>query len=122
MQCPSCRTENAPAARFCHPCGLAFAPPRELDGERKQATILFADVVGSTAAAEAHRVDDAYGAAIIANRLAAGQLRLGRPEPALAQLGPARAEAARTLVGLGVVGAAHPVPRDPSPAARLAEA
>ena len=52
MQCPSCRTENPETARFCHQCGASLAAPRELEGERKQATILFADVVGSTATAE----------------------------------------------------------------------
>jgi class 3 adenylate cyclase/tetratricopeptide (TPR) repeat protein len=52
MQCPSCTTENPDAARFCHQCGAALAAPRDREGERKQATVLFADVVGSTAAAE----------------------------------------------------------------------
>src|SRR5215210_8921158 len=59
--CPVCRATNEPGARFCGECGAplgAIAPPMagatpsgeetvgEL-GERKQLTVLFADVVGS---------------------------------------------------------------------------
>jgi predicted ATPase/class 3 adenylate cyclase len=51
--CPTCGTENPDAARFCFSCGTALeegAPtPRK---ERKFATALFADLVGSTALAE----------------------------------------------------------------------
>jgi class 3 adenylate cyclase len=71
--CPSCRFENAPAAKFCGGCGArltgAAAPPATqlapesytpkplaerilrsrgaLEGERKQVTVLFADIKGS---------------------------------------------------------------------------
>src|SRR5919205_2029613 len=50
--CPSCGTENPEGSRFCNSCGtaLAQAPPPRL--ERKFATALFADLVGSTALAE----------------------------------------------------------------------
>src|SRR5829696_485128 len=61
--CPSCGAENPPGAKFCMECGTALgdvpgaapaaapaaeAPPEE----RRQATILFADLSGYTAAAE----------------------------------------------------------------------
>jgi class 3 adenylate cyclase len=47
MDCPSCGTALPDAARFCPSCGAAVetAPPSE---ERKLATVLFADLVGST--------------------------------------------------------------------------
>jgi class 3 adenylate cyclase/tetratricopeptide (TPR) repeat protein len=76
MQCAKCATDNAPGSKFCTNCGVALdivcaacgrgcAPaarfcgwcgaPRtaplsvvEPHGERKQATVLFADIVGST--------------------------------------------------------------------------
>src|SRR5258708_34243455 len=77
MQCRVCAYENEAASRFCVACGASFAPvcvacgrvfpetarfcawcgqPRKTDGrvadvpgERKQATVLFADVAGSSA-------------------------------------------------------------------------
>src|SRR5436305_827197 len=77
MRCRACAYENEAASRFCVACGVSLAPvcarcgrdfkeadrfcgscgePRKPDirvadvpGERKQATILFADVTGSTA-------------------------------------------------------------------------
>jgi len=50
MQCPNCRQDNAPRNRFCFNCGArlhreSLIEPRT---ERKQATVLFADIVGST--------------------------------------------------------------------------
>ena len=76
MQCANCATDNAPGSKFCTNCGVALdivcaacgrgchpaarfcgwcGAPRtaplsvvELQGERKQATVLFADIVGST--------------------------------------------------------------------------
>ncbi len=71
--CPSCRHENPPDDRFCGACGVALtagpsassvAPSRQPgpavppaggsagDGERKQVTVLFADVKGSMELAE----------------------------------------------------------------------
>src|SRR3954470_16697334 len=63
-QCPSCGADNPPGAKFCIECGTALAdaapsgapagapaveaPPEE----RRQATIVFADLSGYTAAAE----------------------------------------------------------------------
>src|SRR2546430_7446518 len=77
MQCRACAFENEAASRFCAACGAALAlacahcgrelpesarfctwcgKPRqpearvaEVPGERKQATVLFADIAGSTA-------------------------------------------------------------------------
>jgi class 3 adenylate cyclase/tetratricopeptide (TPR) repeat protein len=52
MRCPSCSSVNSDDARFCVNCGTPLAAPRPVEGERKYATVLFADVVGSTALAE----------------------------------------------------------------------
>src|SRR3954468_4397360 len=53
VTCPVCGQENPDSSRFCGMCGAALvptaAPPRE---ERKVVTILFTDLVGSTARAE----------------------------------------------------------------------
>ncbi|MCO6451741.1 MAG: AAA family ATPase [Caldilineales bacterium] len=69
--CPNCGTPNHPDARFCNHCGyrlaegaapvaqavpapaLSSAPtPPDIPSERRVVTMLFCDVVGSTAAAE----------------------------------------------------------------------
>src|SRR5574341_2434568 len=75
--CPSCRAANPPSNKFCNQCGAAlgvgtgaakFVSPQTytpkhladkiltsksaLEGERKQVTVLFADVKGSMALAE----------------------------------------------------------------------
>ena len=76
MSCPACEHDLRPAARFCDACGkpvggaapaprtpqapshLAekiLAARRRVEGERKQVTVLFADVKGSMELAE--RVD-----------------------------------------------------------------
>src|SRR5215470_14585904 len=72
MRCPSCGHEGRPAARFCDACGQPMAGPAgdrrprtppdlaekilgsrsHLEGERKQVTVLFADVKGSMELAE----------------------------------------------------------------------
>jgi class 3 adenylate cyclase/predicted ATPase len=51
--CPECRRENAEDARFCSGCGEALTP--RAPERRKLATLLFCDLVGSTALGE--RVD-----------------------------------------------------------------
>ena len=43
--CLQCRHKNSPVARFCGACGASLSTP---DGERKYATVMFADIVGST--------------------------------------------------------------------------
>ena len=65
--CPSCGTENPPGAKFCIECGTALAAARSRASpaptspaasrqrppeERRQATVLFADLSGYTAVAE----------------------------------------------------------------------
>src|SRR5579859_1947991 len=54
--CPRCQAANSDSAKFCSNCGQALpvAPlaPRQPEGERKLVTVLFADVVGSTAMGE----------------------------------------------------------------------
>ncbi len=63
VTCPACASENADGARFCSHCGNPLEPPRPVEGERKLATFLFADVVRSTAMAE--RLDPEDWAAIM---------------------------------------------------------
>ena len=53
MPCPVCGTENPAQARFCLNCGTALAAATPRRKERKFATALFADLVGSTTLAEA---------------------------------------------------------------------
>src|SRR5215470_2290819 len=77
MRCAACGHENPPGSRFCNACGTALAEGAapvhgrpatpthlaerilraraEVEGERKQVTVLFADVKGSMDLAE--RVD-----------------------------------------------------------------
>ena len=59
--CPACGFENEPSARFCGGCGkligaaptsmpvAASPPPRTDSAERRQLTVMFCDLVGSTA-------------------------------------------------------------------------
>jgi class 3 adenylate cyclase/tetratricopeptide (TPR) repeat protein len=59
MRCPSCRHEAGPEAKFCPECGTRLAAPgghlaaqalhsrTALEGERKQVTVLFADLKNS---------------------------------------------------------------------------
>ena len=57
--CPSCGATSPLAARFCGQCGTAFVVtsdtqvPSIEDGELKQITVLFADVIDSTRLIEA---------------------------------------------------------------------
>jgi class 3 adenylate cyclase/tetratricopeptide (TPR) repeat protein len=59
MECPACGQDNPEAFRFCGSCGAvldaATSQPRE---ERKIITVLFADLVGFTARAEAMDPED----------------------------------------------------------------
>jgi class 3 adenylate cyclase/tetratricopeptide (TPR) repeat protein len=51
LACPGCGSENGPGERFCGECGASLTAPfpvvGEPVGERKQLTVLFADVRGS---------------------------------------------------------------------------
>ncbi|MDQ2982628.1 MAG: AAA family ATPase [Actinomycetota bacterium] len=50
--CGACGTENADDARFCSSCGASLTPAEALREVRKTVTIVFSDVVGSTAVGE----------------------------------------------------------------------
>ncbi len=50
--CIACGEKNPEGARFCLACGAPFTPPEPLREERKLITVLFTDIVGSTARAE----------------------------------------------------------------------
>ena len=56
--CPSCAFENPPQFRFCGNCGSSLVPKTDTpkvdrrDAERRQLTVLFCDLVNSTALAE----------------------------------------------------------------------
>jgi class 3 adenylate cyclase/tetratricopeptide (TPR) repeat protein len=51
--CPSCGVENLVGAKFCRECGSAINPGRAGAGEsRRVVTVLFCDIVGSTALGE----------------------------------------------------------------------
>ena len=52
MTCPNCGRENAEDARFCSACGTALAPAEPSREQRKVVTVLFCDLVGSTALGE----------------------------------------------------------------------
>src|SRR5437588_12783814 len=53
VTCPSCGQENPEGFRLCGMCGAALTPAAALSREeRKVVTILFTDLVGSTARAE----------------------------------------------------------------------
>ena len=79
MKCPECQNENPDGAKFCYECGYdlrktkdipseRFTHPQSytpkflvdkilanksvIEGERKQITVFFADVVGSTSFSE----------------------------------------------------------------------
>ncbi len=52
MICVFCGHENRPGRESCANCGKPLQAPSSSDGERKLVTMLFADIVGSTAAAE----------------------------------------------------------------------
>ncbi len=69
-RCPACGAESDPGAQFCDACGASLgapaAPAAEDDVARKIVTIVFADLIGSTAlherldAESARRVMDRY--------------------------------------------------------------
>lgn len=55
--CPTCKFENPADSKFCGGCGgrLAEAQHEDAEGERRQLTVLFCDIVGSTRLA--HELD-----------------------------------------------------------------
>ncbi len=50
--CPSCGRENPDDARFCNACGAELVEPEPARESRKVVTVLFCDLVGSTALGE----------------------------------------------------------------------
>ena len=52
VACPACGNENADDARFCSACGVLLEPGRTRREVRKTVTVVFSDVVGSTAVGE----------------------------------------------------------------------
>src|SRR5262249_26165726 len=56
MRCQRCGADNRPIARFCDQCGssLGMAPDSvdAADAERRQLTVMFCDLVGSTELSE----------------------------------------------------------------------
>jgi len=50
--CPACATAAPRGARFCPGCGARLSPEAHLPEERKTVTVLFCDLVGSTAMSE----------------------------------------------------------------------
>jgi len=62
--CPSCGTPNPPTVKFCGECGTALtatsvAEPRDAPAaERRLVSVLFADLVGFTAASEGRDAED----------------------------------------------------------------
>ncbi len=68
--CPACRAENERARRFCGDCGAglapaqgfaseaAAAPPRRFRVTRRQMTVLFCDLIGSTELAQQLEPED----------------------------------------------------------------
>jgi class 3 adenylate cyclase/tetratricopeptide (TPR) repeat protein len=50
--CASCGQDNPDVAKFCLSCGAPLAPSSPTSEERKLITVLFTDIVGSTAKAE----------------------------------------------------------------------
>src|SRR4051812_33743836 len=52
MLCPSCGFENPPEARFCMSCGVELVRGEQAREQRKVVTVLFCDLVGSTALGE----------------------------------------------------------------------
>jgi hypothetical protein len=50
--CADCATKNPQGARFCNGCGLALPAAADAAEQRKVVTVLFTDLVGSTALGE----------------------------------------------------------------------
>ncbi len=66
VSCPTCATPNPPAAKFCGECGTALTTPvpsgaaeqPRPQAERRLVSVLFADLVGFTAASEGRDAED----------------------------------------------------------------
>src|SRR3954447_21163787 len=58
MKCPSCGSTNTAGAKFCSECGARLAPAARPVEERKVVSVVFCDLVGSTARAEQSDPED----------------------------------------------------------------
>ena len=56
--CPQCGQENPQIAKFCLACGSPLTASEPVAEERKLITVLFCDIVGSTAKAESMDPED----------------------------------------------------------------
>src|ERR671930_2412008 len=56
--CPACGSELPPAARYCASCGARVEEAPRAYEERKVVTVLFVDLVGSTAQADRRDPED----------------------------------------------------------------
>jgi len=72
--CPSCGFENADAAKFCPECGAALTEASSRPEERKVVTVLFTDLVGSTARAETSDPEDVRALLRVYHERARGEL------------------------------------------------
>jgi class 3 adenylate cyclase/tetratricopeptide (TPR) repeat protein len=52
MRCPACSAEVPAGFRFCGHCGTPLAEAERVEPERRQLTVMFCDLVGSTALSE----------------------------------------------------------------------
>src|SRR5262245_42408627 len=106
-QCPSCGAENLPQAKFCGECGRSLkgqpsapalrdqsaehglpatpraAVPRTASGERRQLTVMFIDLVGSTALSQQLDPEE-YHTRVVAYQAACHQV-IARYEGHIAQ-------------------------------------
>lgn len=48
LRCPSCSTENPQNAKFCHQCATPLVGSGPPGAERRQLTVMFCDLAGST--------------------------------------------------------------------------
>jgi len=79
MNCTNCQTANPEGARFCFNCGNVLETARPVEGERKFVTVLFADVVDSTAMGEQldpEQVIEIMNGALILGKVITEQPRL----------------------------------------------
>src|SRR4051812_36555563 len=59
MSCPRCQAANSPGSRFCAQCGAPLAAQGQAARTtRRQMTVLFCDLVGSTELAQRVDPDD----------------------------------------------------------------
>ena len=75
-RCPACGSESQPNSQFCDACGAPLvASPASVSEARKVVTIVFADLIGSTAL---HERLDAESARRFMERYYRGDARRGR--------------------------------------------